>query len=98
MAGIRSSRQGSSDQPVKHDLKPSSEVAAKMQPLARRDFENLLKRAADATRIARKPAAKVVENQIPSVSPVVPERILVQIGLQIVLSYIVVHAADAALH
>ena len=97
MAGIRSSRQGSSDQPVKHDLKPSAEVAAKMQPLARRDFENLLERAA-ATRPVRKPAQKVVENQIPSISPVVPERILIQVALQILLSHIVVHAADAAFY
>lgn len=47
MAGIRSTGQGDSERPAaKRDLKPSKEVAAKMQPIARQDFHSLLKRAA----------------------------------------------------
>ena len=54
MAGIRSSRQGSSERPVANrDLKPSNEVAAKMQPIARQEFQHLLKRAANQHALKR---------------------------------------------
>jgi hypothetical protein len=46
MAGIRSSRQVGSDQPVERVFKPSKEVGSKMRPLSANDFHGLLRRAA----------------------------------------------------
>ena len=46
MAGIRLTRQGSSDQPVERVFKPSKEVESKMRPVSADAFHNLLRRAA----------------------------------------------------
>ena len=51
------SRQAESDQPgAKKILKPSPEVAAKMRPLEKREFQQLLQRA--VSQPAQKPALK----------------------------------------
>src|SRR5205085_11017397 len=59
MTGKRSSVEGRSEEPAAcRNLKPSAEVAAKMAPLAKASFHDLLRRAA---RPSRRRASKAKE-------------------------------------
>jgi hypothetical protein len=71
-------------------FKPSAEVAAKMAPLAKASFRDLLKRAAQPT---QRRASK-----ISLISPVVPIAVLIQVALQILLRNLMVHPADSSFH